>query len=335
MATYVKRNGKIRVQIRSNGRSKSATFQTKREAQVWAVMHEHGVSVAGQVTDHLSPTDGKYCPANFAEILTKYRDKVTPTQKYADKERNFIKNLLKAPFVTIPMSELRTEHFVDWRDYRLTHVKPATVARDFDLLRRAAKVANQQWDWVSPVDQLSRCPTPTPPPTAHRRISEERLDLLRTEANRSRVNYLRPAIELALLTGMRRSELTSLLWDDVDFERRRLTVRNTKNGHDRTIPIYDQLAQVLRRLDQSKTKVLGGCSASALTDAWKRCRRRAGVTNVRFHDLRHEAVSRLFEYGFSPIEVASISGHRSLSQLMRYSHAMQDKMLARMNEVLS
>lgn len=335
MATYVKRNGKIRVQIRANGRSKSATFPTKREAQIWAAMQELGVPVARQVEDHLSPSGGKYCPAHFAEILTKYRDKVTPTKKYADKERNFIKNLLKAPFMTIPMSELRTEHFVEWRDYRLTHVKPATVARDFDVLRRAARVATQQWDWVSPVDKLANCATPTPPPTAHRRITEEQLDLIRTEANRSRVTYLRPAIELALFTGMRRSELTSLLWEDVDFERRRLTVRNTKNGFDRTIPIHDQMLAVLERLNQKTTKVLGGCSSVALTEAWKRCRRRAGVFSVRFHDLRHESVSRLFEYGFSPIEVASVSGHRSLSQLMRYSHAMQDKMLARMNEVVS
>ena len=72
----------------------------------------------------------------------------------------------------------------------------------------------------------------------------------------------------------------------------------------------------------------------AITEAWKRVKRKAKV-EMRFHDLRHEAVSRFFEKGFTPIEAASMSGHKTMSQLMRYSHAARDKMLARMNEVMS
>jgi integrase len=332
MATYAKRNGKIRVQVRINGLSKSATFDTKSEAQLWAALQERGSVIADNtVTEQVAR--GKYCPTNFAEILIKYQDKVTALKKTAKAEDNMISILLKASFMSIPVQHLTTEHFTDYRDLRLRIVKPSTVSRHFDILRRAAKVAEQEWNWVSPVEALSRCRTIVPQPTAVRRIDDALLDLLRASANRSRVIYLRPAIELALVTGMRRSELAKLQWEDVNLAKCLLTVRDTKTGYDRTIPLPAPAIEALELLGPSKGSVLG-CTASALTQAWRRCKKRAGV-KIRFHDLRHEACSRLFEMGFSPIEVASISGHRTLSQLMRYSHASQDAMLARMNEVLS
>lgn len=332
MATYAKRNGKIRVQVRINGLSKSATFDTQAQAKLWAVMQENGADVnKGQVAVQVAT--GKYCPTNFAEILIKYQDKVTALKKTAKAEDNMISILLKAPFMSVPIIHLTAEHFADYRDQRLRVVKPSTVSRHFDILRRAAKVAEQEWNWISPVEALSHCRTIVPQPTTVRRIDDALLDLLRASANRSRVIYLRPAIELALLTGMRRSELTKLQWEDVDLVKCLLTVRDTKTGYDRTIPLPAPAIEALELLGPSKGSVLG-CTASALTQAWRRCKKRAGV-KIRFHDLRHEACSRLFEMGFSPIEVASISGHRTLSQLMRYSHASQDAMLARMNEVLS
>jgi len=332
MATYAKRNGKIRVQVRINGLSKSATFDTKSEAQLWAALQERGSVIAdNSVTEQVAR--GKYCPADFAEILKKYKSSVTPLKKTAKAEYTHIDRLLKASFMSIPVQHLTTEHFTDFRNLRLRSVKPSSVSRDFDVLRHAAKVAREEWGWISPVEPLTYCRTIVPKPTAPRRISEEILDLLRASANRSRVIYLRPAIELALVTGMRRGELAKLHWEDVDLAKCLLTVRDTKTGYDRTIPLPAPAIEALERLGPSKGSVLG-CTASALTQAWKRCKKRAGV-KIRFHDLRHEACSRLFEMGFSPIEVASISGHRTLSQLMRYSHASQDAMLARMNEVLS
>ena len=332
MASYANRNGKTRVQVRVNGLAKSATFATKSEAKLWATIQENGA----EATKHqvaVQVATGKYCPDNFAEILIKYQNKVTVLKKTAKAEDNMISILLKAPFMTVPVQHLTAEHFTDYRDERLRVVKPSTVSRHFDILRRAALVAEQQWKWVSPVEELSYCRTIVPPPAAVRRIPEAVLDMLRASANKSLVIYLRAAIELALVTGMRRSELAKLEWDDVDLDKCLLTVRDTKNGFDRTIPLAKPAIEALEKLGQSEGLVLG-CSAGALTQAWKRCKKRAGV-DIRFHDLRHEACSRLFEMGFSPIEVASISGHRTLSQLMRYSHASQDAMLARMNEVLS
>ena len=71
-----------------------------------------------------------------------------------------------------------------------------------------------------------------------------------------------------------------------------------------------------------------------MEERWKRVKKRSG-TEFRFHDLRHEAISRFFEMEMSPIEVASISGHRTLKQLMRYSHADTERLVAKMQEKLS
>ncbi len=74
------------------------------------------------------------------------------------------------------------------------------------------------------------------------------------------------------------------------------------------------------RNDASEARLLP-MTENALRLGFQRLRKRAGLEHIRFHDLRHEAVSRLFEKGLTPPEVASVSGHRTLSQLMRYSHA--------------
>ena len=76
MATFTKRNGKTRVQVRVNGLAKPATFNTKSEAKLWAAIQENGADVS-QTQVAVQVATGKHCPANFAEILIKYRNKVT------------------------------------------------------------------------------------------------------------------------------------------------------------------------------------------------------------------------------------------------------------------
>jgi integrase len=126
-------------------------------------------------------------------------------------------------------------------------------------------------------------------------------------------------IILAVETGMRRGELLAMCWTDVDFQARTVHLQMTKNGHSRTVPLSQRAREALRRLPQDAIAVFP-VSANAFRLAWERLRRRAGVVGLRFHDLRHEAVSRFFEKGLTMPEVAAISGHRDPRMLMRYSH---------------
>jgi integrase len=146
--------------------------------------------------------------------------------------------------------------------------------------------------------------------------------------------YLRPFLLLCVETGMRRGELLSVRWTDVDLRQHTMRVLKTKNGHPRTIPLTPLAAETLRLLQRTDEQVFP-VSPGAVRLAWERLRRRAGLQDLRLHDLRHEAVSRFFEYGLSVPEVALISGHRDLRMLDRYTHLRPERIARRLAEAIN
>jgi len=139
--------------------------------------------------------------------------------------------------------------------------------------------------------------------------------------------YLRPFIILLVETGMRRGELLSIRWRDIDFGNSTVQILSTKNGHPRRIPLTPKAIRTLRSLPKSDDRLFP-ITASAVRLAWERLRMRAGLADLRLHDLRHEAISRFFEAGLSSPEVALISGHREPRMLSRYTH-LQPELIAR------
>ena len=132
-------------------------------------------------------------------------------------------------------------------------------------------------------------------------------------------NGSRICVALAIETGMRRGELLGLLWDNVDLERRTAFLPVTKNGESRGVPLSSRAVAVLRGLPAaSNGRVFGELTPLALRLSFNRATRRAGITGLRLHDLRHEATSRFFEKGLNVMEVASVTGHKTLQMLKRY-----------------
>ena len=119
---------------------------------------------------------------------------------------------------------------------------------------------------------------------------------------------------------MRQSELLQLKWEHVCLDRRLIRIIDTKNGLNRTIPMMINVYNIFNKM-KSNHKLVFEESNSSLRQSWTRLVKRAGIEDLHFHDLRHAAISRFFEMGFTPPEIASISGYRTLSQLMKYSHA--------------
>ena len=119
---------------------------------------------------------------------------------------------------------------------------------------------------------------------------------------------------------MRRSEIANLEWADVDLERQLIHVRNTKNGYDRSLPLSSTALLALSQFKRTEETVFG-MSSNAIRLAWGRYKRSHEIDGVRFHDLRHEAISRFFEMGLTAPEVAHLSGHKTTQQLYRYAHA--------------
>ena len=118
---------------------------------------------------------------------------------------------------------------------------------------------------------------------------------------------------------MRRSEILKLKWCYVDLVNGFASLYDTKNGEDRRVPFTRRCIEVLKTVPQAHEQVFP-ISATCLRLAWTRARKKAGITDLRFHDLRHEAVSRFFEMGMSVSEVALISGHKDLRQLFKNTH---------------
>src|SRR6516164_7441564 len=163
-----------------------------------------------------------------------------------------------------------------------------------------------------------------------RRTYPGELEKLLKACEASRCRWLPAVIQLAVETGMRRSELLAMRWDDVDLEARTVVLRNTKNGFQRTVPLSTRALNVIKDTPRCGPTVFA-ISANALRLAWERLRRRAGVLGLRFHDLRHEAVSRFFERGLNIPEVAMISGHRDPRMLFRYTHPKPEEVAAKLS----
>jgi integrase len=169
-----------------------------------------------------------------------------------------------------------------------------------------------------------------------RRLLAGEEERLIQSASKCRNPYIVPVIMFALETAMRRGEILAIEFRYVDFERHSLVIPESKSGYSRVIPLTDRAIHILERMREAA--VLKGVKKDnakgtdrafpttplALRLAWDRLTKRADLEDLNFHDLRHEAISRLFELGLTVPEVASISGHRTLAQLMRYSHANQE-----------
>ena len=134
-----------------------------------------------------------------------------------------------------------------------------------------------------------------------------------------KINYIWPIVELALETGMRRGEILKLKWSNINFYDRTAYLEDTKNGEDRYVPLSLKATELLSSVNKTNDIVFP-LSSNAVRLSWERLKRKAKIYNLRFHDLRHEALSRMTEKGLNPLEVAGISGHKRLEQLGAYTH---------------
>ena len=129
-----------------------------------------------------------------------------------------------------------------------------------------------------------------------------------------------PLVKLALETAMRRSELLGLRWEHIDLGRRTIFLQLTKNGTSRTVPLSTHAIQILTQMPRNLDGVVFPVTPEVVSQAFNRARKQAGIKDIRFHDLRHMAITRLAEKLPNLIELSAVSGHKSLAMLKRYYH---------------
>ncbi|MET4477967.1 integrase [Bradyrhizobium sp. F1.13.3] len=152
-------------------------------------------------------------------------------------------------------------------------------------------------------------------------------------AGRMQFPLLRPLVIVALETGMRRGEMLSLKQSCVDLAQRVVHLTETKNGDSRDVPLSGHAVAALKDAmsKSSGDERVFPMTGSTVRAAFDRLRLQTRTPDLRFHDLRHEAISRLFEKGLNIIEVASICGHRELKMLKRYTHPRVSELARRLD----
>lgn len=308
----------------------SKTFPSKDEAAAWTAEIEANLANGATKRTLLS------AKTSMSELIDRYLDEVTPRKKSADTEKYHIRVIQRSQLAKYTVGTLTPDAVRTYRDDRLKKVSPSTVNRELNILHHMIEFARKEWGVSGGVNPVSDVQRPKNPPPRDRRLASNEETALLAACDESRGGYLRGVVELAIETGMRQAEMVALDWSQVDIPRRtiRLLEGTTKNGEGRGVPLSTKAVAVLRRHavnpEDMAGRVFKGVTAEALKRAFIRACDRAKLENFHFHDLRHEAVSRLFEKGLNQMEVSSVSGHKDLRMLKRYTHLDASKLAAKL-----
>lgn len=319
MAAFEKRGQYWRVKIRRKGYpEQTRSFDLKSQAEAWARSIENEMD-KGTFVDRTETEKN-----TLADLIDRYLKEVTPLKRGKDPETSRLKALSQRPLAALKMSALSSKHIAQYRDERLKEVSAGTINKELNHLAHVIETGRREWGIQLPENPVRMVRRPAEPKARDRRFREGEEAQLRLACEDARNPFLLPVIELAIETGMRQGEIVGLLWQHVDLAGRVAHLPLTKNGEARSVPLSRKAGAVLAALRPSEeTKsgpVFPGLTTEAIKRAFMRACDRAGLVDFHFHDLRHEATSRLFEKGLNPMEVASITGHKTLQMLKRYTH---------------
>ena len=311
MATFRKRSNAWQVRIQRDGYpDQSKSFKSRSEAVVWARKIEADLD-SGVFTQ---PIDSKI---PLRDLLERYKNEVTCHKKHPKAEAYRINFWLRHTLANLPISSIKSSDIAKWREERVKLGRsPNTLRLELAVLSDLFTVATNEWRFEDLTNPTTKVKLPKMPSGRIRRLSTTELELI---IQNSSSTLLRPIAILAIETGMRRSEIASIEWEHINLAKRTLLIPITKNGEAREVPLSSVALDLIRTLDKEHSKVFN-ITAHAISIAFGRACKRAKLTNLHFHDLRHEAITRFFERGLSLPEVATISGHKTWTMLRRYTH---------------
>lgn len=309
-----KGEGQYHVQIRKRGYpTQTKTFTKEADAKRWATIieseMERGVFVSRTEAEATLVKD----------VLVRFEAEVLPTKRSEQSDKSRIKTLIEA-FGDYRLASLNSTQVAKFRDSRLKVVGPQSVIHEINLLNRVLKAASMDWGIALPGGlPTAQVRKPVKPRGRDRRVSESEINQI-LQVTKS--VELCTIITLAVETGMRRNELASLAWEEIDLDKQTAHLPKTKTDVPRTVPLSRTAVSALQKLPSKTEGRVFALQAESMSQAFERaCEpHRANIVGARFHDLRHEATSRLFEKGLNVMEVAAITGHKTLDMLKRYTH---------------
>lgn len=355
MATIDQRSsGYWQAKVRRKGfPPQSCSFRTKSEAKEWARKIEaemdRGVFISNKEAE----------ATTLHEALERYLREVTPGKRGAKVEEYRIRAWQDNKLAARTLAALRGADFAAWRDLRLkAGCAASTIQKELALIGHLFKIAKTEWGMEGLQNPLSAVRKPRADNARSRVfVADEEARILAACSPQdikdgrftagAQSPYFRPAVEFALATAMRQSEIAELLWENIDLSRQVALLPLTKNGEPRAVPLSSTAIGILKSLLKPAEEdhlpllrgtVFGGLTANAIKIAFIRAVKRARrvyekecketqrvakpdfLTDFHFHDLRHVATTRLSKKLPNVIELAAVTGHKDLRMLKRYYH---------------
>lgn len=308
MATFQRlANGKHQAQIYLKGTRKSKTFRLKSDAKAWADDEEHALRHGAKAVSNFKLYD----------VFDKYAREHSHKKRGARWEIVRLEKLKRDPIAQIKLSDLKPVHFADWRDAQLRTLAAGSVIREMQIMSVALSVARREWGWID-ANPLSEVRKPPKAPARDRLVSRDEISKLLevggTDLSKTAGRTIH-AFVFAIETGMRAGEIIGLHWDDINLDGRFLTLQMTKNGTRRDVPLSSHAIALLEALP--KADPVFDLKSSVLDTTFRRIRDRAKITNLTFHDSRHEAITRLAKK-LDVLALARTVGHTDIRQLQTY-----------------
>lgn len=291
---------------------------------------------------------GRYERITLGDALDRYLAEISSAKRPSTAASDrFRARVLKEYLGRYTLLSLTPEIISCFRDDRLSEGKSdSSVRLELALLSHLFTVAMHEWRLGLVRNPVALVRKPRPAPGRNRRLGPTEENRLLEACDSHSNPLLGWLVRLALHTGMRQGEILSLTRDQVDLERRIVRLTETKNGGARTVPLNRAATAVLESALAYGARPIdtpliffgergrdGRRRPYCFHRAWSDALKRAKITGLRFHDLRHEAVSRFVEAGLSDQEVAAISGHRSMQTLKRYTHLRAESLVAKLDQI--
>ena len=305
------------VQIRLEGHpQQSKTFSNLKEAKQWSTITEFEIRKGYYV----STDDAE--KLTVANIIDRYTEEVLPQQK-SKRQSISSSRIIKSHIGDYSLLKLSRSVCASYRDKRLKSVSPSTVKKEISLLSRVINVAIKDWGIFLPHgNPINSIRKPTENKSRNRRLENNELNLLLSSSS----DFMKNVIVLLVNTAIRRGELCKIQFNHINFEHQTLLLKDTKNGDDREIPLTKKSIESINQLIninplcKKEPMPIVAITPDGITRMFQKLCLRLNIEDLRLHDLRHEATSTLFEHGLNIMEVSSITGHKDLKMLKRYTH---------------
>lgn len=329
------------VRIKRHGaivHQESRTFPREALARSWGTQVEERIRRSG--------VPGRRMQVHtLGSLIQSYQERlagIKPLRRSLEHELDF----LCEEFRSEPLSGLTSASFVRFAERRSKEgAGPATILHNLSTVRSVLSSAKAMFDLdvdasavTEALGTLKRLGLVAPSNRRSRRVNDATLDLLVKEFERiadypSTKLPMATIVRLAVEFPRRRTELCTMLWEHLDRSRKTILLLNTKHPtmvRNELVPVPPRAMAIIEHLPIIDARILP-YEPESVSAAFERACARIGLIDLRFHDLRHEGISRLFEQGLLIQEVAMISGHTSWSTLRRYTHLTPEQVLGKLD----